>query len=45
LFFRSKKWPGETHMALACITEPHDLVSSGVVFKDELPAWTALTIS
>lgn len=45
LFFRSSKWPGETHMALACIEEPHDLVSQGVCFQDELPHWTALTIT
>ena len=42
LFFRSTKWPGETHMALACIAAPHDLVSTGIAFRDEFPAWTAL---
>lgn len=44
LFFRSGKWPGETHMAVACLEGPHDLVSTGVVFQEELPAWTAMTI-
>ena len=44
MLFRSKKWPGETHMALACMTLPHDLVSTGVSFKEELPAWTALEL-
>lgn len=40
VFFRSEKWPGETHMALACITEPHGLVCQSVAFKDEKPAWS-----
>jgi hypothetical protein len=44
ILFRSKKWPGETHMALACITPPHELVSTDVGFSEELPAWTAMTI-
>lgn len=42
MFFRSTNWAGETHMALACMTEPHDLHSSGIGFKDEFPTWTAL---
>lgn len=40
--FRSSKWPGEIHMAVACIETPHDLVSTGVVFGEEFPPWTAL---
>lgn len=42
VFFRSSMWPHETHMALACVDTPHDLVSTGISFSDELPAWTAL---
>lgn len=42
-FFRSKRWPGEVHMALACFDTPHNLVSTLVSFKEELPAWTALS--
>ena len=42
LFFRSSKWPGETHMALACMTAPHDLTSTGFSFAHELPQWSAV---
>jgi len=42
LFFRSSNWPGETHMALACISEPHNLSSTGVSFEEELPSWTSM---
>lgn len=44
MLFRSSKWPGEIHMAVACITGPHDLKSTGVAFRDEFPAWTALVL-
>ena len=44
VFFRSEKWTGEIHMALACIDAPHDLVATKVSFKEELPAWTAIEI-
>ena len=40
VFFRSSRWPGEIHMALACVTEPHDLFCTSIAFKDELPAWS-----
>ena len=43
LFFRSSKWPGEMHMALACIDQPHDLVSTVIAFKEEMPEWTSMT--
>jgi hypothetical protein len=43
ILFRSSKWPGEIHMALASLATPHDLVSTGVGFKEEFPAWTSLT--
>ncbi|MFK8021113.1 MAG: GFA family protein [Pseudomonadales bacterium] len=42
VFFRSNLWPGETHMALACIDSPHGFVSTGTSFRSELPAWTNL---
>lgn len=43
--FRSDKWPGEIHMALACVDDSSDLVSTGVGFSEEFPAWTALNLS
>jgi hypothetical protein len=42
ILFRSSRWPDETHMAVACMAVPHDLVSTGVSYGEELPAWTAL---
>jgi len=42
ILFRSTKWPGEMHMALACMQPPHDLVATGISFKEELPEWTAM---
>lgn len=45
ILFRSEKWAGEIHMALACVDPPHDLKSTGVGFKEEFPVWTALTLS
>jgi hypothetical protein len=45
ILFRSSKWPGEVHMALACVATPHDLVSTGIGFKAEFPVWTALTLA
>ena len=44
IFFRSGKWPGEIHMALACFDTPHDLVATQVSFKEELPIWTAMSV-
>ena len=44
MFFRSTKWPGEIHMAVACMKTPHDLVSKHVAFNQEIPNWTALKI-
>lgn len=44
ILFRSSQWPGETHMALACFAEPHDLASTGVAFRNEFPTWTALVL-
>lgn len=45
LFFRSSKWPGETHMTVANIHEPHDLKSSLISFPEETPHWTRLEIN
>lgn len=42
MFFRSSKWLGETHMAVAAFATPHDLQSSKISFADEMPAWSAL---
>jgi hypothetical protein len=44
IFFRSSRWPGEIHLALACFDTPHDLVATKVSFEEELPVWTALTV-
>ena len=43
ILFRSSKWPNEIHMALACISSPHDLASTGLSFAKEIPAWTVLS--
>jgi hypothetical protein len=43
ILFRSSKWPDEIHMALACITTPHDLISTGLSFAREKPTWTVLS--
>ena len=44
LFFRSTLWAGETHMALANMDPPHDLMSTGVSFSDEFPHWSVLSL-
>lgn len=44
LFFRSKKWPGETHMVLTAIEGPHNLKCSETSFKRELPTWSAVKL-
>ncbi|XOV87933.1 MAG: GFA family protein [Pseudomonadota bacterium] len=43
IFFRSSKWAGEIHLALACMHEPHDLIATGISFKEELPRWSFLS--
>lgn len=45
ILFRSDRWAGEMHMALACMEPPHGLMSSGVSFAGELPEWTAVAIT
>jgi hypothetical protein len=42
-FFSLQKWPSEIHLALECVHEPHDLVSTGVSFKEKFPFWSAMT--
>ena len=42
VLFRSTKWPGEVHMALACLDTPDAYRSSGISFGDEFPAWTSV---
>jgi len=44
ILFRSSKWADEIHIALACIAKPHDLVSTGVSFEEELPSWTTILL-
>ena len=42
--FRSSRWPGEIHMALACIDTPHHLQAKMISFREELPEWTAILL-
>lgn len=44
ILFRSERWPGEVHMALACIQEPHDLVANNLSFPKEFPRWSAMKL-
>jgi hypothetical protein len=39
LFFRSSKWPGELHLALANFSEPVDLAPQAHVFFDSHANW------
>jgi hypothetical protein len=39
LFFESERWPGETHVALACFDDPVDRGPSGHAFFDEHVPW------
>lgn len=34
---------GEEILDWYCVATPHDLVSTGIRFREELPVWTALT--
>ena len=45
MFFRSSKWAGETHMALALFDEPHNLKSTGFSFASEKPNWTQVELT
>lgn len=42
LFFRSKKWPGEVHIALACLDTPADREPEANVFTDNKASWVEL---
>ena len=39
LTFASTKWPGETHIPLACFDTPVDRAPSGGSFVEEHPSW------
>ena len=39
--FESVKWPGETHIPLACFDTPVDRAPSGNAFADEHAPWIA----
>ena len=39
VFFRSDRWPGETHVPLAAFDEPVDRPPQGHAFWDEHVAW------
>ena len=39
LFFRSPRWSGETHVTLATVDEPHDLVPKVHVFFSDKAPW------
>jgi len=39
LFFRSERWAGELHIALACMDEPIDRQPQANVFFDEHVDW------
>lgn len=41
--FRSTRWTGEMHIAVACIDMPHNLSATDVSFVEELPKWTTMT--
>ncbi len=42
LFFRSGKWPGEVHIALACLDTPADRHPQTNVFTDNHVPWLEL---
>lgn len=42
LFFESKKWPDETHIALGCIDEPHSFKPSAHANYDTRVSWMAV---
>ncbi len=39
LFFESERWPGETHVALACFDDPVDRPAEGHAFFAEHARW------
>ena len=42
MFFRSERYPGETHVARALITEPLDLVPQSHAFYDSHVPWVTI---
>jgi len=42
LFFESKKWADETHIALGCIDEPHSFKPTAHAFYDTHVSWMAI---
>jgi len=40
--FESTRWPGETHVPLACFDTPVDRAPEGNAFADEHPGWIVL---
>ena len=45
LFFRSERWPGELHIALACINDPIDREPQANVFFDKHVNWMPIDTS
>ena len=39
LTYSSPRWPGEVHVAVACLAEPLDREPSAHVYADRAPAW------
>jgi len=39
MLFESQRWPGETHVALACIDEPIDRAPQAHAFYDNHVDW------
>jgi hypothetical protein len=39
LFFRSSRWPGEVHLTLATVDEPHELRPTAHVFFSDKASW------
>lgn len=42
MFFESEKWPGEVHVALACVDTAVDREAKGNAFTDDKAHWVAL---
>lgn len=42
MFFESEKWPGEVHIAMACVDSPADREPEGNAFFDEKAHWIEL---
>ena len=42
MFFRSKRWPGELHVVLACLDDPIDREPKANVYHDSHVDWMPL---